>query len=93
MRLRSDAALSVTADVSLPDGVAEMVLPAGRSAMTTHVGPYSGLGAAWAALMGHSLPKSEDRVIDTQSLGIYRTDPATTPQAELRTEIYVPLAT
>jgi AraC family transcriptional regulator len=91
--LRSDAALTMPDDARLPDGVSDMRLPAGRYAMTSHVGPYEQLGDVWARFMGEWLPTSGERLADTPSYEIYRNTPADVPADRLVTEIYLPLAT
>ena len=89
--LRSDAGIVVPDDVPLPQGLAEIRIPAGRYASATHIGPYEGLGDAWARLMGEWLPRSGQRVGDGVSYEIYRNTPADTPKEKLRTELFVPL--
>lgn len=92
-QLRSDAALSLPDDVELPAGLSEVRLQAGTYAMTTHVGPYQGLGDTWARLMGEWLPKSGYRVADgALSYERYRNTPQTAAPHELRTELYLPLS-
>jgi AraC family transcriptional regulator len=91
-QLRSDAAITVANDVVLPNGLTEIRLPAGRYAWTAYVGPYNGLGDAWAQFMGSWLPQSGHRVADRPSFEIYRSTPMDTPPEKLRTEMYLPLA-
>lgn len=91
-QLRADAALTVANDVELPSGVTEIRIPAGRYAWTTHVGPYTGLGDAWARFMGTWLPQSAHRVGSTPSFEIYRNTPGNAPPEQLRTEMYLPIA-
>lgn len=91
--LRSDAGLSVAAERPLPDGLRELRVPEGRYARTTHVGSFAGLGDTWARLMGEWLPQSGLTLADGVSYEIYRSDMRTTPESELRTDLYVPIAT
>jgi AraC family transcriptional regulator len=88
--LRSDAAVTVPADVPLPNGLVEQRLSGGRYACAVHVGPYEQLGDAWARFMGEWLPASGERVADGPSFEIYRNDPTTTPKTKLRTAMYIP---
>ena len=90
--LRADAAITVAEDARLPDSLVEMRLAAGRYACTTHVGPYTELGDAWARFMGEWLPKSSFRVGSGLAFEIYRNTPGDVPERELRTELYLPLA-
>ena len=90
--LRSDAALVVRDGVELPAGLCEVTLPAGRYARASHRGAYSGLGDAWARLMGAWLPRSGFRVGAGLSYEVYVTDPRTTATEELVTDLCVPLA-
>lgn len=48
--LRADAGLVVPLDVAVPDGLHEVLIPAGRYAKLVHSGPYETLGAAWREL-------------------------------------------
>jgi AraC family transcriptional regulator len=89
--LRSDAALVVDDNVTIPDGMAEQRLPAGRYACTLHVAPYEQLGDAWGRLMGQWLPQSGERCQNGDSYEIYLNNPMDVPKHELRTELYMPL--
>ena len=88
--LRSDAAVVIPEDATVPSGLVEQRLPAGRYACAIHVGPYEELGDAWARFKGQT--SSDQRVGDGASYEIYRNDPTEVPKQELRTEMYVPLA-
>ena len=90
--LRSDAALVVRDGIELPAGLSEVTLSAGRYAKASHRGAYSGLGDAWARLMGEWLPGSGLRVGVGPSYEVYVTDPRTTATEDLVTDLYVPLA-
>ena len=92
-QLRSDAGLTVPEDTTLPDGLSEHRVPAGKYASTVHVGPYEQLGDAWARMMGEWLPSSGRRISeDAPSYEVYLNNPMTTPKNELRTEIRIPVA-
>lgn len=90
--LRSDAGVVVSTDAPIPPELEELVLPAGRYAMTVHRGPYTGLGDAWARFMGQWLPASGERVGEGVSFELYRNTPDQVGEDELMTELYVPLA-
>jgi AraC family transcriptional regulator len=90
-QLRSDAAIAVPAKTKLPAGLTELVIPAGRYAHTTHVGPYTGLGGVWAHLKNDWLKQSGEKLNDAMSYEIYRNTPMTAKPHELVTEVYMPL--
>ncbi len=90
--LRSDAAVAIPARLALPEGVAEVRLRAGRYACATHVGSYKTLGDTWARLMGEWLPRSGERVSMGESFELYLNNPGNAKEADLKTELYVPLA-
>jgi AraC family transcriptional regulator len=90
-QLQSDAGITVASDVAMPTGLTEIRLPAGYYARTTHVGPYSKLGDAWARFMGDWLPKSGHRVGMGSSFEVYRNNPSNAAPEELRTELYLPI--
>jgi len=89
--LRSDAAIVVADDATIPDGMSEQRLPAGRYACTLHTGPYEQLGDAWRRFMGQWLPQSGERSQNGDSYEIYLNNPMDVPKHELRTELYLPL--
>ena len=91
-QLRSDAALVVPEGVSLPEGLAEQHIAAGRYAKTVHVGPYEQLGDVWARFLGEWVPASGNRIGEGVSYEIYKNMPGQVPKQELRTELYVQLA-
>lgn len=90
--LSSDAAIVVQENAKLPAGLEEHRLPAGRYAYTLHIGPYEQLGDAWSRFMGQWLPQSGERIGEGTSFEIYLNTPGEVPSAELRTELYIPLA-
>ncbi len=90
---RSTVAIPVTGDVVIDEaaGVHELVLPGGRCVVGTHTGPYAQLGPAWvefmAARQSEALEVDEARV----PFEVYVSDPASTPEAELVTELCLPI--
>lgn len=90
--LRSDAGLVVPDGSELPSTLGEQRLAAGRYACTLHVGPYERVGDAWSRFMGEWLPRSGERMVeDGTCFELYLNTPAEVPEAELQTELYVPL--
>jgi AraC family transcriptional regulator len=90
--LRSEAGIRVSDTASVPAGLKEHRLPAGRYAMALHVGPYDQLGDVWARLLGEWLPRSGHRIRPGVSYEVYLNDPTQVPKDQLRTEIYQPIA-
>ena len=91
--LRSDAGIVVPEGAPLPATLGEERLPAGRYACAVHVGPYERVGDAWSRFMGEWLPRSGERMApDGTCFEVYLNTPADVPQAQLKTELYIPLA-
>lgn len=62
----------------------------GEAAFTVHVGPYDTIGQTWEALV--AWVAAEGRRPAGPTWEIYVDDPQETPETELRTELYVPVA-
>jgi AraC family transcriptional regulator len=90
-KLRSDAAITVPAKTKLPPGLSEVVIPAGRYAHTTYVGPYTGLGDVWRYLTNQWPSQSGERLSGGMSYEIYRNTPIKAKPDELATDIYLAL--
>ncbi|MDJ1115261.1 GyrI-like domain-containing protein [Microbacterium dauci] len=76
-----------TADIPTTAGtIHASALPAGNAAILTHVGSYAGLGDTWGTLMAST---------DTEHRGVwieaYVADPSSTADADLRTDLILPL--
>lgn len=89
--LRSHAGVTVAAGAPLPPGFDELILPAGRAAVLTYKGPYSGLREPWSYLYGPWLGGSGALPGDLPPYERYLNDAMTTPPDELLTEIILPL--
>ena len=89
-----DVAVPVTAaDAARAAGHADVkggATQAGRALKTVHVGPYTTLSVTYDALMAHM--GREGLTAAGPCREVYRNDPDATPEAELVTEIYFPLA-
>jgi AraC family transcriptional regulator len=57
----------------------------------TYRGPYAGLPAAYDQLFGLWLPASGRQMADHPSFEVYLNSPMDTPQADLLTELFLPL--
>ncbi len=91
--LRSHAGVVVPAELALPDGLEEVLLPGGRHAVLTLRGPYTGLQAAWTHLYGVVLPAEAGEVpANTPPYELYLNDPSDTAPQDLVTEIRVALS-
>ncbi|MEA2765408.1 MAG: AraC family transcriptional regulator [Gemmatimonadaceae bacterium] len=90
-KLRSDAAVTIPAKTKLPPGLSELVIPAGRYAHATHLGPYTGLGDTYAHLRNEWLPRSGEKLGKGMSYEMYRNTPMTAKPDELVTDIYLAL--
>lgn len=90
-KLRSEAAITVPAKTKLPRGLTELVVPAGRYAHTTHLGPYTGLGEVWTHLRNEWLKRSGEKLGNGMSYEIYRNTPMNAKPHELVTDVYLSL--
>lgn len=71
--------------------LAWQAVSAGRYAVFSHVGPYSGLHQVWAAIYRDWLPASGEKLRDDPPLELMLNSPDNTPQHLLHTEIWLPL--
>lgn len=90
-QLRSDAALVVPEDFTIPSGLTEQRLHGGTYACALHVGPYSGLPDAWGRFANDWLPASGRHRSDAPSFELYLNHPGVASPLELQTELYLPL--
>lgn len=86
--LKSDAAIRLPEGSRIPAGLEEQTIPGGKYARYTHLGPYEGLGDAWARFMGEWLPASGHKFLGP-TYEIYRNDPQSTPPQDLQTDLYL----
>ncbi len=91
-QLRSDAGVQVAPGAVLPEGVTEVVIPAGRFATVVHKGSYSGLGEAWGTFCGKLIPEAGLDFRDSLCFELYLNDCSSVPESELLTELYEPIA-
>src|SRR5690606_32575296 len=83
-KLRSFAAVTVPEGFEARDGLEVREIPAGRTAVAIHVGPYSGLAAAWGAFAGKLLADGHQMSPAAPCYEVYLDDMATTPEDRLR---------
>jgi AraC family transcriptional regulator len=90
--LRYDVCFSLAAPVAgLPDFIRLERVAGGRYAIHRLKGPYSGMRDGFRRLFGRWLPASGEEVDDRPCLEIYLNDPTEVPEAELLTDLGVPL--
>ena len=90
--LRAHAGLWLSDGASIPDTLDTVTLPAGHCAVLHYKGPYTAIKVAYDYLYGDWLPKSGQEPADTPPYELYLNSPADTPESELLTDIYLPLA-
>jgi len=90
-RVRGDAAVEVS-DNWKPTGELQVqTIPAGLYAVFELVGPYDQLAKTWGKFVKEAAAADQYRVRSAASYEIYLNDPRTTPPAELRTAMYLPV--
>ncbi len=80
----------VPAGTTPPTSMTSCSLPAGRALKVEHTGSYHHLGNAWSAAYQHARYKKL-RQSRGSSFEIYRNSPQDAPEAELRTDVFLPL--
>lgn len=91
--LRFDCGLKLSAmPPLLPDAVEQRTLPGGTALLARHLGPYDDLTASVDALYKACLSLEVLRLADQPCRFHYLDDPEKTQEAQLRTDIYLPIA-
>ena len=90
--LRSYAGVELAPDDDIPEGCEAYEIAPGRVARLRHVGPYTGLHAAYGMLYGGWFPTSGQAPADHPSYEVYLNSPTNTAPADLISDIYQPLA-
>ena len=91
--LTSDACMRVPDDFEIPsakDGLTLMDIAGGRYVVGTHMGPYSGLGDAWARF-SREIPSMNVTLDSCSPFEIYVNDCTKVPESEVRTDLYFKL--
>lgn len=89
--LRSCACMPVGVDLAIEAPMVETVLRGGLYAQLSYTGPYADMRGAYRWLLGVWLPNSGYEPAEAPIFEAYLNDPRDTPQAELRTDIHLPL--
>lgn len=90
--LRSAAGFEISAAVEIVAPLEEIRLAAGRHAVLTHRGPYTGLAAAYSYLFGPWLAGSGEAPRDGPPFELYVNTPMDTKPGDLVTLVCLPLA-
>ncbi len=90
-KIRYDACLEVRDGFEPTGEIGVQQIDAGDYAVTTHQGPYAGLGDTYARLCGEWLPTSGRQIRSAPPFEIYRNSPIDTAPESLLTEIHLPL--
>ena len=87
--LESYAGIEIPADLPLPEGLEEVQVAGGETAVLTYKGPYAGLAEAYQYLFGTWLPASGREPADQPPYEHYLNTPMDTAPEDLVTEIAV----
>ena len=90
-RLRCDACVELRTDEEPPPGIELGPVGGGRYAVYRLLGSYDGSGPAYRRLFGEWLPHSGESMADGPCMEIYRNSPMDTSEANLATDLCVPL--
>lgn len=91
-QLRSQACAVLSKQISVEAPLHSIEIPGGPYAVLQYKGPYADMKSAYAWLYGHWLVQSGYQAGNAPVMEEYLNHPAHTAPAELRTDIYVPLA-
>jgi AraC family transcriptional regulator len=90
-KLRFDAALAVSGPFEAQGRIAYQLLAAGEFALTTHVGPFETLPAAYATIFPRAMALPGYELVGLPAVEIYRADQVDTHHRLNQTEICLPL--
>jgi AraC family transcriptional regulator len=91
--LRYDACITLDRELARSGEIGVQVIPSGRYAVFLHSGPYENFSTTYDAIYRDWLPGSGEQLRDEPAFDLYLNTPETTPPADLRTEIWLPLET
>jgi AraC family transcriptional regulator len=89
--LRSHAGFTFSGELAVEPPLEPITLPAGRYAVLTFKGPYTGLPTGYDQLYGSWLPGSGEEPADAPVYELYINTPMTVAPDDLITEIHLPL--
>jgi AraC family transcriptional regulator len=90
-KLRFDACIAVDGEFSADETCRTSEIPGGTYAIAHHRGPYRTLTNTYLALIGRWLPGTHYALADEPVVEAYLDDDRTTPEDELRTEVWARL--
>jgi predicted transcriptional regulator YdeE len=79
------------ADDASPAGLTTGEVAPGKAFKVRHTGRYDFIGNGWSLAMNHLRADKHKMLKKVPSLEVYVSDPDATPEAELITEIYIPV--
>jgi AraC family transcriptional regulator len=90
-KLRFDAAIRIPAPMKMAGRIGHQVLPGGTFAVTTHVGPYDTLWAAYSEIFTRLAGRDDCRIVGLPALEIYQTTVIQPRLLVNYTDIYLPV--
>jgi AraC family transcriptional regulator len=90
-KIRYDTCLTVDEDFRPEGEIGVQTIAGGEYAVTTHYGPYTGLGETYAKLYGQWMPHHGFMPRTSPCFEVYLNDPEATEPEELLTDIYAPI--
>lgn len=90
-KLRYEACLSLEHPVESEGAIGVRTIPGGLYAVVRHKGPYANLGRTYGEFYGGWLGASGYTCRDLPPYELYVNSPEETPEAELLTDIHIPI--
>jgi len=90
-QLRYDACITLNREVAPSGEIGVQTIAGGRYAVFLHCGPYEDYPVTYDGIYRDWLPNSGESLRNEPAFECYLNTPETTPPADLRTEIWVPL--
>lgn len=90
-KIRYDACIEIEGEIDGDDEISLKEIPSAVYAAALHVGPYEGLGKAYAYIYRQWMPENGKEIQADPTIEVYLNDPLEVSPEELKTEIYVPV--
>ena len=91
-KIRFDVGLVGADPPATPDGLRDDVVPGGPWAIAVHHGSYATLSETYLRLIGGWFPHTGRQLADRPCIELYLNSPTDTRDADLRTEVWAPIA-